>query len=406
MNHALVINAGSSSIKYQLIDMTNEQAIAKGIAERIGIASSNLQHKPTGKTSVVIETKMKDHVQAMEVILEALLHPDHGVVTSLSEIKAVGHRIVHGGENFTHSVLLDSKVLAELKKNVDLAPLHNHAHIMGIKACQRVMPQTPMVLVFDTAFHQTMPPRAYMYGLPYDFYKRLKVRRYGFHGTSHYYVSRQAAKYMGRSVEELNIITCHLGNGSSIAAVKQGKVIDTSMGFTPLAGLMMGTRSGDIDPAIMEYVMKKDGLDIHQFMDILNKESGFLGISGFSSDMRDITKAMLEGNERANLVVDMLTYQIKKYIGAYAAGMDGLDCVVFTAGIGENMPNIRKDAVSGLDFLGIVYDENDAVKEPTVIHEVNTPASKVKVLVIPTNEELVIARETMALVGGMENGAK
>jgi acetate kinase len=393
----LVINAGSSSLKYQLIDMDNEQVIAKGLAERIGIEGSNLQHRPSGHSPVRIEKPMKDHIEAMKFVLKALADKEHGVITDMSAISAVGHRVVHGGEKFSGSVLIDDEVMEAIRENVPLAPLHNPANIMGIEACRKVMPQTPMVAVFDTAFHQTMPPKAYLYGVPYDFYKRLKVRRYGFHGTSHKYVSERAAVLMGRPYGQVKIITCHLGNGCSIAAVDCGKSVDTSMGLTPLEGVLMGTRCGDIDPAIIEHLMSQGGLSIEEVMSILNKKSGLIGISGVSSDMRDTLDAAEAGNERAQAAVDVFCYRIRKYIGAYAAAMGGLDAVVFTAGIGENNPKLRKIILSGLEFLGICVDEakND-VKMPEM--DITAPGARVKAYVIATNEELVIARDTLALV--------
>ncbi|MFO7154769.1 MAG: acetate kinase [Caldicoprobacter oshimai] len=398
----LVINAGSSSLKYQLIDMADETVLAKGNAERIGIDNSVLSHTPAGKEKVEIRTDIKDHVQAVRMVIDALVHPEYGVIKDMSEISAVGHRVVHGGEKFSGSVVIDDDVMEAIRANSELAPLHNPANITGIEACKSVMPNTPMVAVFDTAFHQTMPRESYIYAIPYSAYEKYGIRRYGFHGTSHKYVSLKAAKLMGRPIEELKIVTCHLGNGSSITAVKNGKSVDTSMGFTPLEGLPMGTRCGTIDPAIIMFLMEKENMTYQQINHYLNKESGVLGISGVSSDFRDLEAAAREGNERAKLALDIFAYSIKKYIGAYAAAMGGLDCVVFTAGIGENNPYIRQKACEGLEFLGIKIDEE---KNQRMVGrmgregEISTTDSKVKVLVVPTNEELMIARETVELVG-------
>jgi acetate kinase len=398
----LVINAGSSSLKYQLIDMTDETVLAKGNAERIGIDNSVLSHTPAGKEKVEIRTDIKDHVQAVRMVIDALVHPEYGVIKDMSEISAVGHRVVHGGEKFSGSVVIDDDVMEAIRANSELAPLHNPANITGIEACKRVMPTTPMVAVFDTAFHQTMPRESYIYAIPYSAYEKYGIRRYGFHGTSHKYVALRAAKLMGRPIEELKIVTCHLGNGSSITAVRHGKSVDTSMGFTPLEGLPMGTRCGTIDPAIIMFLMEKENMTYQQINHYLNKESGVLGISGVSSDFRDLEAAAREGNERAKLALDIFAYSIKKYIGAYAAAMGGLDCVVFTAGIGENNPYIRQKACEGLEFLGIKIDEE---KNQRMVGrmgregEISTADSTVKVLVIPTNEELMIARETVELVG-------
>jgi len=396
----LVINAGSSSLKYQLIDTADETVLAKGLAERIGIDNSVLSHTPAGKEKVEIRTDIKDHVQAVKMVIDALVHPEYGVIKDMSEISAVGHRVVHGGEKFSSSVVIDDDVIEAIRANSDLAPLHNPANIVGIEACKSVMPDTPMVAVFDTAFHQTMPKEAYIYAIPYSAYEKYSIRRYGFHGTSHKYVALRAAKLLGRPIEELKIVTCHLGNGSSIAAVKNGRSVDTSMGFTPLEGLPMGTRCGAIDPAIITFLMEKENMTYQEINRYMNKESGVLGISGVSSDFRDLEAAADEGNERAQLALDIFAYSIKKYIGAYAAAMGGLDCVVFTAGIGENNPNIRQKACEGLDFLGITVDnEKNQYTKKGKEGEISTADSKVKVLVIPTNEELMIARETVELVG-------
>lgn len=395
----LVINAGSSSLKYQLIDMTDETVLAKGLAERIGIDNSMLSHTPARKEKVEIKVDIKDHVQAVKMVIDALVHPEYGVIKDMSEISAVGHRVVHGGERFSSSVIIDDDVMEAIRANINLAPLHNPANITGIEACKKVMPNTPMVAVFDTAFHQTMPKEAYIYAIPYSAYEKYGIRRYGFHGTSHKYVTLRAAKLLERPIEELKMVTCHLGNGSSIAAVKGGKSVDTSMGFTPLEGLPMGTRCGVIDPAIVTFLMEKENMTYQQIDHYLNKESGVLGISGVSSDFRDLEAAANDGNERAQLALDIFAYSIKKYIGAYAAAMGGLDCVVFTAGIGENNPYIRQKACEGLEFLGIYIDrEKNEYTKKGKEGEISTDDSKVKVLVIPTNEELMIARETLELV--------
>ncbi|HZK34188.1 MAG TPA: acetate kinase, partial [Bacillota bacterium] len=353
----LVINAGSSSLKYQLIDMDNENVLAKGNAERIGIKGSVLAHKTIGKEQARLNMDFKDHTEAIKKVIETLVSPDHGVIADMTEIGAVGHRVVHGGEHFSASVLIDDEVMNAIRANVELAPLHNPANIMGIEACRNTMPNTPMVAVFDTAFHQTMPREAFLYAIPYESYKKHGIRRYGFHGTSHKYISLKAAELLNKPVEDLKIVTCHLGNGSSIAAVKHGKSIDTSMGFTPLDGLPMGTRSGSIDPAIVSYLMDKEKLTIDETSQYLNKQSGVLGISGVSSDFRDLADAAANNVDRARLALDVFNYQVKKYIGEYAAAMGGLDCVVFTAGVGENTPAIREKACKGLEFLGIVMDK-------------------------------------------------
>ena len=396
----LVVNAGSSSLKYQLFDMDTETVIVKGGAERIGIPGSVLKHK-TKDGEKIIEQDMPNHKVAMQLVLHALVHPEYGVIRSMDEIDAVGHRVLHSGGDFDRSVLLDDEVLAICKKNAELGPLHMPANILGMEACREVMPNTPMALVFDTAFHATMPPHAYLYAIDYDDYKNYKIRRYGFHGTSHKYVSQEAIKYLGVPAEQTKIVTCHLGGGSSIAAVQGGKCIDTSMGFTPLAGVPMGTRSGDIDPAVLEYLAEKKGYSLVDCITYLNKKCGVAGISGVSSDFRDLTKAADEGNERAKLALDVFAYGVKKYIGAYAAAMNGLDCLVFTAGIGENTREVRGMICEGLDYLGITLDpEQNARRNDGSIHDISGKDSRVKVLVIPTNEELVIARETKELVEG------
>ena len=396
----LVVNAGSSSLKYQLFDMDTESVIVKGGAERIGIPGSVLTQKANGKETV-IEKDMPNHKVAMQLVLDALVHPEYGVIRSMSEIDAVGHRVLHSGGDFDRSVLLTDEVLAICKKNAELGPLHMPANILGIEACKEVMPDTPMALVFDTAFHATMPPHAYLYAIDYDDYKKYKIRRYGFHGTSHKYVSQEAIRYLGVPAEQTKIVTCHLGGGSSISAVLGGKCADTSMGFTPLAGVPMGTRSGDIDPAVLEYLAEKKGYSVADCITYLNKKSGVAGISGVSSDFRDLTKAAAEGNERAALALDVFAYGVKKYIGAYVAAMNGLDCLVFTAGIGENTWQVRKMICDGMDYLGIRIDEaRNEQKNDGSIHDITADGSRVKVLVIPTNEELVIARETKELVEG------
>lgn len=393
----LVINAGSSSLKYQLIDMTDESVAAKGNCERIGIDGSVLKHSPANGEKVEIEKPMKDHTDAIQMVLDALCDKDYGVISSLSEISAVGHRVVHGGELFNESVLLTEEVKEAIRSCFDLAPLHNPANLIGIEACEKAMGKDiPQVCVFDTAFHQTMPDYAYMYGLPYEEYAKNKIRKYGFHGTSHKYVSQRAAAMLNRPIEELKIVTCHLGNGSSVAAVQGGKSVDTSMGFTPLDGLIMGTRSGQIDPAIIPYMMKKNHMTATEVDTELNKESGVLGVSGISSDFRDLTAAAHEGNERAQLALNMFTYNVKSYIGSYAAAMGGVDAVVFTAGIGENTSEVRADSVAGLEFLGIAIDpEKNNIRGTEA--DISKDGMPVRVLVIPTNEELMIARDTKRL---------
>ena len=396
----LVVNAGSSSLKYQLIDMDTETVIAKGGCERIGIRGSNLKHK-TSKGETLIEKDMPNHKVAIQLVLEALVNPEYGAIKSMDEIDAVGHRVVHSGEDFNCSVLLNDEVMKKCRANIELAPLHMPANILGIEACKEAMPDKPMALVFDTAFHSTMPAYAYMYAIDYNDYKEYKVRRYGFHGTSHKYVSQEAIKYLGKKAEDTKIITCHLGGGSSISAVKGGKCVDTSMGFTPLAGVPMGTRSGDIDPAVLEYLAAKKHYTVLDCINYLNKQCGVAGISGVSSDFRDLTKAADEGNERAQLALDVFAYDVKKYIGSYIAAMDGLDCLVFTAGIGENTWQVRKMICEKMDYFGFRSDkERNSKKNDGTIHDISAADSKVKVLVIPTNEELVIARETKELLEG------
>lgn len=392
----LVINAGSSSLKYQFIDIDTQAVLAKGLCERIGIEGSMLTQKVEGKENLVREEHMNDHSDAIKMVIEALTGPEHNVIPDMSKIDAVGHRVVHGGEVFSGSVVIDDKVMEALKDCIPLAPLHNPANIIGIEACQKAMPGTPQVGVFDTAFHQQMPAKAFMYALPYECYTKHKVRRYGFHGTSHKYVAQQAAKMLGKPLEELKLITAHLGNGSSVSAVMNGHSVDTSMGFTPLAGVPMGTRCGDIDPAIVTYLMEKEGLDAKGVDALMNKESGVFGISGISSDFRDLEAAM-ETNERAKLALDMFAYGVKKLIGAYAAAMGGVDAVVFTAGVGENTKITRADVTEGLEFMGIEIDK-EANNCRGVQKDISAPGAKVKTLVIPTNEELMIALDTAALV--------
>lgn len=395
----LVINAGSSSLKYQLIDMDNKNVLAKGLCERIGIDGSNLQHTCVvkGLDKIKIEKPMKDHGDAIQMVIDALVDADHGAIASMSEIGAVGHRVVHGAEAFTDSTLVTEAVLKELEKCTPLAPLHNPPNIIGIEACQKVMPNTPMVAVFDTAFHQTMPAKAYMYALPYKCYEEDRIRKYGFHGTSHKYVSQEAVKVLGKPAEELKIVTCHLGNGSSISAVDGGKCVDTSMGFTPLDGVPMGTRTGSMDPAVMTFLMNK-GMSAKEIDNLVNKESGVAGISGVSSDFRDLSAAAESGNKRAELALAMFSYQVKKFIGSYAAAMGGIDAVVFTAGVGENDAATRKDIVSGLEFMGIKIDDEKNSTRGTV--DVSAADATVKTLVIPTDEEMMIAIDTQRLVEG------
>ncbi len=399
--NVLVVNAGSSSLKYQLFDTTNGDVIAKGLCERIGI-DGKLTHKQLVKgITYSADIAMPNHTVAMQAVVDALVHADHGCIASMSEIEAVGHRAVHGGQYFSQSVILTDEVYDILdKKCRDLAPLHTPASLQGIQACLDILPGTPQALVFDTAFHQTMPEEAYMYGVSYDLYEDYGIRRYGMHGTSHRFVAGEMIKLLGGNAEGTKIVTCHLGNGSSISAVKDGKCIDTTMGFTPLAGTIMGTRCGDIDPALVTYIMEKKGYSIDEVNSYLNKKCGFLGVSGVSSDCRDLEAAINEGNHRAQLAIDILKYQIKKYIGSYAAAMGGLDAVVFTAGIGENTPKIRAGALSGLEFLGIELDKevNANTMGWSGLTKLSTDDSRVKVYMIPTNEELVIAQDTEALV--------
>ena len=398
----LVVNAGSSSLKYQLFDTVSGSVLAKGICERIGI-DGRIEHKLPSGEKLKKDIPMPDHAVATEIVLSYLTDPETGCIKDVSEIEAIGHRIVHGGTYFTESALVTPEVIEKLRLCVDLAPLHTPAHIMGIEGCTAAMPGVPQVIVIDTAFHQTMPPQAYTYALPYDMCRKYSIRRFGAHGTSHRYVSAEMCKILGR-VEGTKIVTCHIGNGSSISAVKDGKCIDTSMGMTPLAGVMMGTRCGDIDPAVVTYVMKKTGKTPDEMSDFMNKECGFLGLSGISSDSRDIEAAILKGDERAYLTASTLAYQVKKYIGSYAAAMNGLDAVVFTAGMGENNPELRERACADMEYLGIKIDRevNAKAHHQSNTVELSTPDSKVKVYLIPTNEELVIASDTERIVSEMK----
>ena len=394
----LVINAGSSSLKYQLLNPETQEVLAKGICERIGI-DGRFTYKPTGKQVIkAASVTMPTHHEAIETVLKALVDPENGVISSMKEIDAVGHRVVHGGEKFAKSVLITDEVMAAIEECNPLAPLHNPANILGIKVCQELMPGVPMVAVFDTAFHQTMPDVAYTYALPYEYYEKDKVRRYGFHGTSHKYVANRAAEIVGKPVEELKIVSCHLGNGSSVAAVKNGKSVDTSMGFTPIAGLPMGTRCGDIDAGIMEYLMHKYNMSIDEMMTTLNKKSGVEGLSGVSSDFRDLEDASAQGNARATLALEMFGYNVKKLIGAYAAAMGGLDVVVFTAGVGENGPITRECATRGLEFMGIKIDEEKNKVRGGKTADISADDATVRTLVVATNEELMIAMDTAAIV--------
>ena len=394
----LVINCGSSSLKFQLIDSETEKCIAKGLCERIGIEGSRITYTPDGGEKEKTVTPMPDHTEAIRLVLEALTNEKTGVVKSLDEIGAVGHRIVHGGEKFAASTIITDEVMKAIEECNDLAPLHNPANLIGINACKKLMPTTPMVAVFDTAFHQTMPEEAYMYGLPYEYYEKYKIRRYGFHGTSHSYVSKKAAEVLGKKYEDLKIIVCHLGNGASVSAVKNGKCVDTSMGLTPLEGLIMGTRSGDIDPAIMEFIAHKEGKNIDEIMTVLNKKSGVYGLSNnLSSDFRDLEAGYNNGDAHCIRTMNTYCYRVAKYIGSYVAAMNGVDVICFTAGIGENAPLVRSLVCEHLGFLGVSIDEDANHKRGEEI-AISTPDSKTTVMVIPTNEELAIARETVSLV--------
>ena len=395
--NVLVINCGSSSLKYQLINSDTEAVLAKGLCERIGI-DGRLVYQLAGHDKEITEAPMPTHKEGIQMVLDALVNPKTGAVKSLSEIDAVGHRVVHGGEKFAQSVVLNEEVLAKVEECNELAPLHNPANLIGIRVCQELMPGVPMVGVFDTAFHQTMPQKAYLYGLPYEYYEKYKVRRYGFHGTSHSFVSKRLAEFLNLDYNNSRLIVAHLGNGASISAVLDGKCVDTSMGLTPLEGLVMGTRSGDIDPAIMEFIAKKENLDIDGIMDVLNKKSGVEGLSGVSSDFRDLEAAYHEGDPRAIAACEVFAYRVAKYIGAYVAAMNGVDAIAFTAGIGENTSFIREKILAYFGYLGITMDkEANMVRGEDKI--ISTPDSKVTVCIIPTNEELAIARETVALVG-------
>ena len=394
--NVLVINCGSSSLKYQLIDSETENVLAKGLCERIGI-DGRLVYQKAGCDKEITEAAMPTHKEAIQMVLDALTNDKTGAIGSLKEVNAIGHRVVHGGEKFASSVVITDEVLEAVAQCNDLAPLHNPANLIGINACKELMPGVPMVAVFDTAFHQTMPEKAYLYGLPYEYYENYKVRRYGFHGTSHSFVSKETARFLGMDLENSKIIVCHLGNGASISAVKDGKCVDTSMGLTPLEGLVMGTRSGDIDPAIMEYIAKKEDLDIAGVMNVLNKKSGLEGISGLSSDFRDLTAGAKEGNKRAIAAIEVFCYRVAKYVGSYVAAMNGVDAIAFTAGIGENVGLVREKICSYLGYLGITLDaEANAKSGDNCV--ISAADSNVKVAVIPTNEELAICRETVALV--------
>ena len=395
--NVLVINCGSSSLKYQLIDSDTEAVLAKGLCERIGIDGSKLTHKPTGKEDYVVESPMKDHQIAVKLVLDALTDKDHGVITDIKEISAVGHRVLHAGQVYSDSIVVNEDVKRVIRECFDLGPLHNPANLIGIEACEAAMPGVPQVAVFDTAFGQSMPKKAYLYAIPYEYYEKYGIRRYGFHGTSHSFVSKRVAEIVGKPYNATKTIVCHLGNGASVSAVLNGESVDTSMGLTPLEGLVMGTRSGDIDPAIMEFIAKKENLDIAGIMNVLNKKSGVEGVSGVSSDFRDLEAAAKAGNKRAELAIDVFAYRVAKYVGAYTAAMNGVDNIVFTAGIGENCALVRTKVCSYLGYLGITIDEEANGKRGEEII-ISTPDSKVKVLVVPTNEELAIARETVALV--------
>lgn len=393
----LVINCGSSSLKYQLINSDTEDVLAKGLCERIGIEGSMLTHQPAGKDKIKKELDMPDHTAAVQFVIEALTDKENGCIKSLSEIDAIGHRIVHGGESFSGSVVLTEEVMRGIEECNELAPLHNPANLIGIRSCSKIMPNVPQVGVFDTAFHQTMPEKAYLYGLPYEYYKKYKIRRYGFHGTSHDFVSKRTAELLGKKREDLKIIVCHLGNGASISAVMNGKCVDTSMGLTPLEGLIMGTRCGDMDPAIVTYIEEKEDLSPAQMNNIMNKNSGVLGISGVSSDFRDLAQAAADGNKQAKTALDTYAYRVAKYIGSYVAAMNGVDVISFTAGVGENNAAVREMILSYFGYLGITVDtKNNSVRGEEI--QISTKDSKIKVLVVPTNEELAIARETVEIL--------
>ena len=388
-----VVNCGSSSLKYQLIDMTKESVMAKGLIERIGMDGSVLKHTPGSEEAVEINTEIPDHKVAIQLVIDALTNENHGVIKKMSEINAVGHRVVHGGERFTDSMLINSDVIAGIEACCEIAPLHNPPNLHGIHACMELMPEVPQVAVFDTAFHQTMPKTAFLYGLPYEMYVKYGLRRYGFHGTSHRYVAQKAAEMMGEHMSDLRIITCHLGNGASLTAIKYGKSVDTSMGYTPLEGLIMGTRSGEIDPAIIPFLMEKENMDAQQIDNFLNRRSGILGISGVSSDFRDLEQAANNGDERSQLAIDIFAYKVRKYIGGYVAAMGGVDAIVFTAGLGENSPFMREKICNGLEFLGTRIDP-ELNKIRGKAREISVKRARTKIFVVPTNEELVIARDT------------
>ena len=394
----LVINCGSSSLKFQLIDSDSEEVLAKGLCERIGIDGGMVTYQPAGKDKIKTASDMPDHTAAVKLVIYSLIDKENGVISSLDEIGAVGHRIVHGGESFSSATLINDDVIKAIEECNDLAPLHNPANLIGIRSCQKIMPNVPMVAVFDTAFLQTMPKKAYLYGIPYEYYKKYKVRRYGFHGTSHEFVSKRAAEFLNKDINDFKVIVCHLGNGASISAVLNGKCIDTSMGLTPLEGLFMGTRSGDLDPAILQFISNKENLSIDEMVNILNKKSGVLGLSEVSSDFRDLGEAAAGGNEQAKITLEAYSYRVAKYIGSYVAAMNGVDAIVFTAGVGENNTEVRQMIGEYLGYLGtgVDKDKNKVRGEEAVI---SPDGAKVSVLVIPTNEELAIARETVKLVG-------
>lgn len=393
----LVLNCGSSSLKYQLFDMANEEVLAKGICERIGTEKAVLTHKPEGKDKYIVEKAMPDHQIAVNLVLEALIDKSHGVIEHIEDIGAVGHRVLHAGQKYSASIIVNEDVKSVVRECFDLGPLHNPANLIGIEACEEAMPDKPQVAVFDTAFHQTMPQKAYMYALPYEYYEKYNIRKYGFHGTSHAFVSKRAAEFAGLDYENSKIIVCHLGNGSSISAVLNGKCIDTSMGLTPLEGLAMGTRSGDVDPAVVQFIANKEGKDINEVLDVLNKKSGMLGLSGVSSDFRDLWDAAEANNERAQMALDVFCYRVAKYVGSYITAMNGVDAIAFTAGVGENDHDVRRYVLGYLGYMGIEIDlESNNIRGPE--RYISTPDSKVKVMVIPTDEELKIARETLELV--------
>lgn len=397
----LVINCGSSSLKYQLIDMTTKELLCKGLVERIGIEGSNIAHQKVGMDKFCLEVPMKDHTDGISHVINALLDENHGVIKSMDEIGAVGHRVVHGGEKYASSVLVTEEVKKAIVEVSDLAPLHNPANLIGIEACEKLMPETPQVVVFDTAFHQTMSPEAYMYAIPYEYYEKYGIRKYGFHGTSHMYVANRTAEILGKDLKDLKMITCHIGNGSSVAAVKNGKCIDTTMGLTPLAGLVMGTRSGDLDPAVVEFIAEKENLTAAQVVSILNKKSGMLGLSGIGSDFRELNEATQNGNERAKMTLEVAAHRVKSFIGSYIAAMNGVDVIVFTAGIGENGILLREMICKDLDNLGIKLDpvKNNIRAVET---ELSADDSKVKILLVPTNEELMIATDTYNIVTNLK----